>query len=157
MDKVTDAKFKELLARLQKEVLKAKGFKKSGSNFRLILPDGTSQIINFQKSQFNDETCSFTINVGIYFQKDLENPILRFKEYECAVRTRIAGISSRYVGDKWWEITDITDSEQLYSEFYQLMMEDILPWLEPMRTRRNVIRAGQSGKLKDMIWGNVYA
>lgn len=157
MEKITDVKFKELLSRLQKEVLKAKGFKKSGSNFRLFLPDGTSQMINLQKSQFNDQTCSFTLNVGIYFQKDPQNPYLRFKEYECAVRTRVAGISSRYVGDKWWEITDVTDSDQLYSEFFLLMTEDILPWLEQLTSRRDVIRAGQSGKLRNMIWGNVYA
>ena len=157
MENSTDVKFKELVGRLQKEVLKAKGFKKNGSNFRRIWPDGTSQIINFQKSQFNDQTCSFTVNVGIYFQKDPQNPYLQFKEYECPVRTRISGISSRYVGDKWWEITDATDSEQLYSEFYQLMTEDILPWLEQLTSRRDVIRAGQSGKLSNMIRGNIYA
>ena len=157
MDKVTDVKFKELLSRLQKEILKTRGFKKNGSNFRLFMADGTCQIINFQKSQFNDQTCSFTINVGIYFQKDIQNPNLRFKEYECPVRTRVAGISSRYTGDKWWEITDATDSDQLYSEFFLLMSEDILPWLEQLTSRREVIRSGQCGKLQNMIWGNIYA
>ena len=156
MEKVTDTKFKELLSRLQKELLKQKGFKKSGSNFRQFLPDGTCKIINFQKSQFNDEECSFTVNIGIYFQKDPQNPNQRFKEYECPVRTRVAGISARYTGDKWWVITDATDADTLYLEFFQLMTEDILPWLDQFSCRRDVIRAGQAGKLRDMIWGNVY-
>ena len=157
MDKITDAKFKALLSRIQKELLKPKGFKKLQSNFRRFFPDGTGQIINFQKSAFNsDGECSFTVNVGIYFQKDPSDPDLRFKEYQCQVRTRIAGISGRYRGDHWWTITEVTDEEQLYAQFSTLLAEDILPWLEGLTSRADVIRAGQRGELRNMIWGNVY-
>ncbi len=157
MEKVTDRIFKELLSRLQKEVLKGNGFKKSGNNFRLILPDGTSKIINFQKSTFNsDEECRFTINVGLYFQKDMDNPNLRFKECECQVRTRVSGVSKGYVGDHWWMITEVTDAEKLYAEILCLMEADILPWLNQFETRRDVIRVGQTGALRGMIWGSIY-
>ena len=65
MQQNTDRVFKDLLSRLQKEVLKAKGFKKSGGNFHVILPDGTSKIISFQKSMFNSYgECRFTVNIG---------------------------------------------------------------------------------------------
>ena len=100
MDKALDQKFKDLLSRLQKELLKQKGFKKNGSNFRQFLPDGTCKIINFQKSMFGgDGECRFTINIGLYFQKDMENIYSNFKEYECQIQTRVAGISQRYAGD----------------------------------------------------------
>lgn len=157
MDKVTDEKFKELLTRLQKELLKEKGFKKSGQNFRMFLPDGTCKIINFQKSMFNgDGECRFTINIGLYFQKDLENIYANFKECECQIRTRVAGISRRYTGDHWWVQTEATDGERLFSELLTLMQEDILPWLDQFSCRRDVIRVGQTGKLKNMIWGSIY-
>lgn len=157
MDKALDQKFKELLSRLQKELLKQKGFKKNGSNFRQFLPDGTCKIINFQKSMFNgDGECRFTINIGLYFQKDMENLYSNFKEYECQIRTRIAGISQRYVGDHWWVLMDATDTEKMYADLMILMQEDILPWLEQFSCRRDAIRAGQAGKLKNMIRGSIY-
>ena len=137
--------------------LKQKGFKKNGSNFRRFFSDGTCQIINFQKSAFNsDGECRFTINVGLYFQKDMKNPDLRFKEYECQIRTRVTGISKRYVGDYWWVLTEATDDERLYAELQLLMEEDILPWLDQFGTRRDVIRVGQSGALWGMIQGSIY-
>lgn len=157
MGTATDAKFKDLLARLQKEILKQKGFKKSGSNFRLFLPDGTCKIINFQKSAYNsDGECRFTINIGLYFQKDLENPNLRFKEYECQIRTRVAGISKRYFGDHWWVLTEVTDTERLYGELRLLLEEDLLLWLDQFSSRRDVIRVGQTGALRGMIRSSIY-
>jgi hypothetical protein len=157
MANVVDNAFKELLSRLQKEVLKSKGFKKSGNNFRIILLDGTSKIISFQRSTFNSsDECRFTINVGLYFQKDINNPDLRFKEFDCQVRTRVSGVSKRYQGDHWWVLTEVTNLEKLYAELLQLMKEDILPWLDQFETRRDVIRVGQTGALRGMIWGSVY-
>ena len=157
MDKVLDARFRELMSRLQKELLKQKGYKKDGSNFRQYCPDGTCKIINFQKSMFNgDGECRFTINIGLYFQKDLENIYSNFKEYECQVRTRATGISQRYVGDHWWVLTEASDTEKLYTELNLLIREDILPWLDQFSCRQDVIRMGQAGKLKDMIRGSIY-
>lgn len=157
MNKVTDTKFKELLSRLQKDILKQKGFKKNGSNFRQYLPDGTCKIINFQKSSFNsDGECRFTINIGLYFQHETENSNLLFKEYECQIRTRVAGVSKRYVGDHWWVLTEATDSEKMFAELLTLMKEDVLPWLDQFSCRRDVIRVGQTGALHGMIWGPIY-
>lgn len=157
MDKITDAKFKALLSRLQKELLKAQGFRKSGQNFRLFLPDGTCKIINFQKSMFNgDGECRFTINIGLYFQKDMENIYSNFKEYDCQIQTRVSGISQRYMGDHWWVLTEATDDEKLFTELLTLLREDILPWLDQFSCRRDVIRVGQTGKLKHMIRGSIY-
>lgn len=157
MDKPVDVEFKKLLGELHKSLFKAKGYKKTGSNFRLYLPDGLCKIVNFQKSQFNDrDECRFTINIGLYFQKNPEQPYLMFKEYECQIRTRVSGISQRYVGDHWWVLTERTDSEKLCAELRALMQEDILPWLDQFSCCRDVIRVGQTGKLKNMIRGTIY-
>ena len=157
MDQTVDAIWKGLLGRLQKDVLKARGFKKSGNNVRLFLPNGISKIINFQRSSFNsDGECSFTINVGLYLQKDTENPDLRFKEYECQIRTRVAGISRAYKGDHWWVITEVTDGDKLYAELLRLLEQDVLPWLDQFRTHQDIIRVGRTGALRGMVWGSVY-
>ena len=157
MQQNTDRVFKDLLSRLQKEVLKAKGFKKSGSNFRVVLQDGIRKIISFQKSMFNSEgECRFTVNIGLYFQENVDDPNLRFKEYECQIRTRISGISKRYVGDHWWVLTEVTDPEKLYAELKCLFEEDVIPWLDQFQIRRDVIRVGQTGALRGMIRGSVY-
>ena len=157
MGTVLDARFKEILSRLQKELLKQKGFKKNGSNFRQYLPDGTCKIINFQKSMFNgDGECRFTINIGLYFQKDAENPNILFKEYECPIRTRVAAISKRYAGDHWWILTENSDLEKLYRELYTLMDVEILPWLDQFSCRQDVIRVGQTGALKDKTFRSIY-
>lgn len=157
MDKAADVKFKALLTRLQKELLKQKGFKKNGSNFRQFLPDGTCKIVNFQKSLYNsDGECSFTLNLGLYFQNDPEKPYLLFKEYECAVRTRVHGISDRFTRDQWWTITEATDMDSIYAEFRDLLIEDILPWLDQFQSRQDVIRIGQTGALNGKIWGSIY-
>lgn len=157
MDKPIEVEFKKLLGELHKSVFKAQGYKKTGSNFRLYLPNGLCKIVNFQKSQFNDGgECRFTINIGLYFQKNPEQPYLMFKEYECQVRTRAAGVSPKYVGDKWWSITEDAKTDQLYSELYALLSEDVLPWLDQFSCRQDTIRAGQAGKLKNMIRGSLY-
>ena len=89
MNKKLDALYRELLSRVHREILKPAGFKKEGGNFRLIYPNGLSKIINFQRSMYNDDAeCRFCINLGLYFQKDMQSPNLRFKEYECPVRQR---------------------------------------------------------------------
>jgi hypothetical protein len=152
-----ELQFKQLMSRLHAATSKPRGYKKEGQNLRLLQTNGIGKIINFQRSMFNsDGECRFTINVGIYFQKDQEKPNLRFKEYECPIRTRVSGISERYTGDHWWLICDGTDMEKLYTELKTLLEEDVLPWLEQFATAQDVIRMGRSGALRGMIRGNIY-
>ncbi|MBR2047853.1 MAG: DUF4304 domain-containing protein [Oscillospiraceae bacterium] len=152
-----DQRFKDLLSRLHTQVLKPAGFKKENSNFRIIQPNGTCKILNFQRSMWNDGTeCKFCINVGLYFQKDPEHPNLRFKEYECQVRRRAGFMSERYREDHWWCLFEGRDMESLYADLKRTLTEDVLPWLDRFDTRQDVIRAGQSGTLNAHIWGSLY-
>ena len=156
MDKTLEARFKEMLSALHKAYLKPVGFKKTGSNFRLYQPDGLGKIINFQKSQFNgDGECAFTINMGIYFEKDLENPNLQFKEYECAIRTRVSGISPRYIRDQWWVLRENTCDAQLQKELETVLSEDVLPWLHGFSSIEETVRLRKAGALRGMIWRTV--
>lgn len=84
--------FEELLRQIHTELLKPKGWKKQGGNFRLIREDGIGQIINFQKSKWNtSEKCDFFINYGVYIEagQTLTNKV--YKEYDCQLRRRANG------------------------------------------------------------------
>ena len=152
-----DKTYRELLANLHREILKPAGFKKENSNFRIIQPNGTCKILNFQRSMWNDGTeCKLCINVGLYFQKDPQNPNLRFREYECQVRQRAGFLSLRYRDDLWWCLFEGRDMESLYADIRRVLTEDVLPWLDRFDTRQDVIRAGQAGILNAHIWGSLY-
>ena len=150
-----EKQFSALLSRLHKEVLKPLGFRKEGSNFRRFPGDGLGQIINFQRSSWNDgQECRFTINIGIYAEAGEEIQNMKFKEYECHLRTRTAGISPRCHGDQWWSIFPGRDMDGLFGELKQLMEEDVLPFLLETSTRNGLRRQMQTGKFfvrKDIV------
>ncbi len=142
MEKKTNVLFKELLSRLHTSVFKPMGYKKDGSNFRLYQPDGLCKIVNFQKSAFNPWfECSFTINVGVYYEDGevLQNP--KFKEHECRHGNRAGCISPRYGKDTWWAISEIneTDMDALFEELKQLILMDIFPWFEKYPSKHAIL------------------
>lgn len=149
-----EKQFSALLSRLHKEVLKPLGFRKEGGNFRRFPGDGLGQIINFQKSSWNSgEECRFTINIGVYAEEGEEIRNLKFKEYECHLRTRTDGISSRYQGDRWWSIFPDRDVDELFGELKTLMEEEILPFLMETSTRNGLRKQMQTGKF--VVWKNM--
>lgn len=151
-----DKAYREFLSRVHREILKPAGFKKEGGNFRLYHDNGLCKIINFQRSLYNDQAeCRFAINLGLYIQKDPENPNLRFKEYECCVRYRAALLDPTYGRDHWWAIFEGRDMEKLFAEVQSTLSTSTLPWLNQFESRQDVIRAGQKGQLRGMIWGNI--
>ena len=143
MDKV----YSGLLSRLHKEVLKSQGFRKEGSNFRRFSVNGLGQIINFQKSSWNSGAeCRFTMNIGIYAETGEKIQNVKFKEYECHLRTRADGVSLRYRGDQWWSILPGQDMDERFEELKTLMEEDVLPFLTKTSTRDGLRRQMQTGK-----------
>lgn len=83
--------FQELLDQIHRELLKPRGWKKQGNNFRLVHDDGLGQIINFQRSRWNTaESCGFFINYGVYMEADPTLKNKTFKEYHCQLRRRAA-------------------------------------------------------------------
>ena len=80
------AQFAVLLKQIY-SILKPLGYKKEGKNFRLFEPDGLGKIICVNRNRWN--TCDrllFSLDIGVYFEKE---PIIqnrRFKEIECQLR-----------------------------------------------------------------------
>ena len=156
MDRAVEAMYKQLLFRVHREILKPAGFKKEDGNFRIFYPDGLGKIINFQRSIYNDQgECRFCINMGLYTRENGQEPNPRFREWECAVRERVAPISLKYREDYWWRIFEGSDMEKLFSEMQAIMTEDVLPWMERFGSRQDVIRAGQRGELRGIVWRNI--
>ena len=96
--------FKDIMKSVYAE-LKPLGYKKDGQNFRLFQEDGLCKIINFQRDRWNTkESIAFTMNTGIYFEKDVSIQNKKFKEYECLIRNRL-------LSDKWWHIDADADCD----------------------------------------------
>lgn len=139
--------FKKIIKVVFEDLLKPLGYKKDGQNFRLIQEDGLGKIINFQLSLYNSaESSSFTVNTGIYFEKEnvLENK--KFKEYECLLRQRPACISKRYGKDTWWEIEKDTDIELLLDEIKIFVQTDALKWLDRFCSKNDCIEQLLNGE-----------
>lgn len=129
-----EQEFRTLLSEMNRDVMKPKGWKRSGQNFRLILTKGMltrGMIVNFQKSQWNNkDELRFTINAAWTMVVAGEiDP--NFKEYDCHFSNRIRpqGLCKAYDRDQWWTITAQTDHEALKSEIEDYLGRYAIPWL----------------------------
>ena len=128
-----EEKFKSLLSTIHQDLLKSRGFKKDGQNFRLIVENNslyTGYIINFQKSAYNDRSeLRFAVNIGKINSNSRINE--KFKEYECLPtknHERLAVIVPQYGFDKWWSITSDTDITKIRYEMIDLINNIAFPW-----------------------------
>ena len=128
-----EEKFKSLLSIIHQDLLKSRGFKKDGQNFRLIVENNnlyTGYIINFQKSAYNDSSeLRLTVNIGKINSNNRINE--KFKEYECLPienQQRLAVIAPQYGFDKWWSITSSTDIDEIRYEMINLINDVAFPW-----------------------------
>lgn len=129
-----DQVFRTLLSDVYREVMKPKGWKRSGQNFRLFQNNGIlakGMIVNFQKSQWNSsEELRFTINAARKMVVGGEiDP--KFKEYEChfSDQKRPQGLCGKYTRDQWWCITADTDYDSLKNEVEDFLETYAIPWL----------------------------
>ena len=118
---------------IHQDLLKSRGFKKDGQNFRLIVKNNslyTGYIINFQKSAYNNRSeLRFAVNIGKINSNSRINE--KFKEYECLPaknRERLAVIVPQYGFDKWWSITSDTDITEIRYEMIDLINNIAFPW-----------------------------
>ena len=130
---INEEKFKSLLSTIHQDLLKSRGFKKDGQNFRLIVESNslyTGYIINFQKSAYNDKSeLRFAVNIGKINSNSIINE--KFKEYDCLPiknRERLAVIAPQYGFDKWWSITFNTDITEIRNEMIDLINNIAFPW-----------------------------
>lgn len=141
----TQKKFDRIIKESFIEILKPLGFKKKANNFYLQL-EKIGHIINIQKSYYSTkDDIRFTINVGIfspeywlacfnYHNKDV--PAYP-SELECMIRERISGM--RGLRDIWYNITPMTDIEELIAEMKYNISSFILPFFEKLNTVQKLI------------------
>lgn len=137
-----DVAFKELTRR-SGVLLRGRGFKGSGQNFRRDLGE-VWQVVNFQKSQWRDRSTpvSFTINVGTHF------PRVRAERWrDVAEPGKLSVMHSDFglrVGDllperrdAWWEVDGGRFDEQ-WPEFERALTAAVLPGLDAIATREGL-------------------
>lgn len=67
--KSLDKRYKALLQKVHKELLRPLGFRKEGQDFRRIAPDGLGKIVAFRKDKWNrEDRLGFCIWTGVYFE-----------------------------------------------------------------------------------------
>jgi hypothetical protein len=145
MKSETQEKFDRIIKESFIEILKPLGFKKKANNFYLPL-ENIGHIINIQKSYYSTrDDIRFTINAGIfspeywfacfnYHNKDV--PAYP-TEPECMIRERISGM--RGLPDIWYNITPMTDIEELIAEMKCNILSFILPFFEKLNTVQKLI------------------
>lgn len=147
--------WRELLAEVQR-LLKPLGWWKEGGNFRLLLPDGLGWIIQFQRDRTNTaEDIGFTVNAGVYLEKDVPMTNRRFREVDCQVRARPACLSPRYGRDTWWHLTAGTDPAALGKELKAFLLRDVLPFLDRFPTRERTVELILNGQAEAWTDRNV--
>lgn len=133
---------------------KPKGYRKEKNNFRLYQEDGLCKIVNFQKNSYNTkDECSFTINIGVYFEKNKAIKNLKFKEYDCQIRARPASFLSKK--DDWWIIDCKTSIDKTIILIENLVNEIILNYFEEFCTKDITIEKIINGNAQELSDTNI--
>lgn len=130
-------RFDHLVTKVLWPTFKARGYRKTGNNFRHYDPLGWGKIVNIQKSAFGDRhNISFTVNTGLYLAEadriwTGRVAADKFSEPDCLIRARIGRLNgSGY--DLWYELTEQTAPEVLYQQVEQDVITYVLPYLDRM-------------------------
>ena len=133
MKTIAETKFDRVIKQSFYETLKPLGFKKKGNNF-YVQKNGIGHIINIQKSSYySKDNIHFTINTGVFlpefwaaFYNYFEKPMPDYPtEPECILRRRIGAL--RNENDKWYDVRDDSDEDELIREMKVNLDKYILP------------------------------
>ena len=144
---------KAMASALHQRHLKPLSFRKSGNTW--IRPGEWTQVINVQLSKWNSSTeAQFTVNLGISIEElhaASEGLPLKgtLKEYDCDVRARIGQLFPSKK-DKWWQVTETTDSDQLADDVFARIDQFGLPWFDRLGDYSAVAAEFQDRKIPFM-------
>ena len=146
-----EQQFKDIVAAAA-AVLKAAGFKKSGTTFRLFA-DANCAIVSFQRSHASsDAQLIFTLNTGVVSGRLFEANKLfetdKFeaaKESDCHLRQRI-GFYLMDGQDKWWTLDRSSLSEPVASVVSAALGNLVVPYLRSHITDDALIAVWESGE-----------
>ena len=139
----TEKKFDHLVSKIIWPEFKKDGYKKSGNNFRYFDDSGFGKIVNFQKSMYgNKNDIRFTVNIGVYlsdyeFYHSRTQSGNKFTEVKCAIRKRIGDLLN--TRDKWYELTEETNTNRLYREIGNDFSGAVIPFLNRIQSKEDTI------------------
>jgi hypothetical protein len=138
----TQTRFDTLVSKVLWPGFKARGYRKTGNNFRLYSSDGWGKIVNIQKSSFSDrDAIRFTVNIGLYLAKaDTTFETAKeekFLEPDCLVRKRIGNLNG-LKKDVWYELTNLMPAAELEHEVEHDFALFILPYLDGIQSSHNI-------------------
>jgi len=137
-------RFDNLVSKIIWHQFKARGYRKTGNNFRFYNIDGWGKIVNIQKSAFGDKNdICFTINTGLYLPEAdtiFETPRgEKFLEPDCLVRKRIGKLNGLQ-GDLWYDLNENTPPNDLEGTISHDFSQFILPYLERIQSRDDILK-----------------
>lgn len=131
-------KVKVLIRNIFEETFKPLGFRRNGQNFRLYQDNGLCKIVNFQKYRYHhNQNCSFTVNIGLYFEKKMVIQNKNFCESQCQIKIR--PYHEFYGEEKWWSVNDDHNFDQFTNEVRSFLENRALPWLNEFEKKEDVI------------------
>jgi hypothetical protein len=134
--------FNKILSNNVLPYLKTLDYKKQGNNFRYYDKiENFGKIVNFQKNQYAQ--IKFTINIGIYipefeynFYKIPKISNEKFTEPICSIRKRIGALKDGT--DKWYELNDETNINNLIKEIENDIKNYIIPFLRKFSNKKYI-------------------
>ncbi len=147
MNKIdTEELFSELVKAVG-EKLKPLGYSRRGQVFRIIANNNCG-LIGFQRSVSNTkENISFTINLGVVCGDLLDQTITQLKDAQIVdahVSQRIGFLLPEYQ-DKWWQINDSVNFEQLNGEIMDLVSSKAVPYVSNFLNTNSIFSLWESG------------
>lgn len=138
------SQFEQLVSKVVWPMFKARGYRKTGNNFRIYNPDGWGKIVNIQKSAYSDRNeISFTINTGLYLAKAdtifAEPRAEKFLEPDCLVRTRVGYLNGNN-RDLWYELTVQSQPQQIPQQVMHDVTQYILPYLDNIHSMDDIVQ-----------------
>jgi Domain of unknown function (DUF4304) len=144
-NKELESRFNAMITTVARE-LAPFGFKKHGRLIRLFA-DGNCALISFQRSSSSSaHLIRFTINIGLVLADLLAymypNRSLRQAQImDSLLLMRFDKlVSDRELGDKWWDLTDSSDSERMAAEVADFMVAYVAPFVTSHLTTAAILR-----------------
>src|SRR5262249_18260038 len=110
------------------------GFENSGKDTLSRCCNDVRQFVNMQKGTKSTKTAlAFTINIGVY-SVPLGEKLGKTGEldvWDCHWRSRI-GFLAPQNDDKWWEVCNIADVDQVLMEINDILRKSVVPTLHEL-------------------------
>ena len=128
--------------------LEAVGFVRQKTVLR-IMDRNNCGIVEFQRSTKSSQgKLLFTVNLGVICGQLLDSGptgLKRARIEDAHLRQRI-GMLLPNRPDKWWEITEATDSNLLAQEVSELILEKAVPYIRDHLSTESIISLWESGQ-----------